>query len=520
MRACFNRRDFLKRSLLIGTAFSAYPGVGALALEPFPKDISPRRKSVIVIGAGLAGLSSAHVLTQAGYDVLVLEARNRPGGRIETLEKEFSDGLYAEAGASFVSSLHSLTMKYIRDFGLELDTVLPADKALCYYTDKIHNEENKFIEVPSDHPLGIGRLATSNGVLAQSPWPQEINLYDREWQDGLYVMISKYCQIGRLGDCTDSAWPTDGFKPHDTSFAAFLQNSSGASPAAIELMRPWFAPWWDDLDKVSALHLRRDAALGFALGVPEKVWYTIRGGMKQLPIAFANRLAGNIRYGSPVIEIKPDSTSVGVSYLDLKTNTYREVKGDHLICATPFSVLREIKGIERFSAEKQKAINELPYSSITRVYLQCKDRSVWTSQNWKGVLYTNRPIMNLMDSTFCQQGSRGILHAFMSGDQARAIAAKPQQERIEFVLGEVKNIYDKIDIEQKHCTSKCWDEDEWARGACAYFKPGQVHELAPHLASAEGRVHFAGDHTSAWSGWMQGALQSGHRAACEIALAP
>ena len=521
MRAHFNRRSFLKTSLLIGTALSVHPWARFGAAADVKKENGSCRKKIIVIGAGLAGLSSAHVLTQAGYDVTICEARDRPGGRIETLDKDFSDGLYVEAGASFVSSLHSLTMKYIKYFNLDIEEVLPNDKALCYYSNKIRDKSKRKFEVPSHDPLGLGFRVMPNEVLRETPWPKEFSLHDREWQDGLYVFITKYCALGQLGDCADMLWPPPEFEKEDISFLEFLQSKeNSASPAAIDLIRPWFAPWWDDINKVSALHLRRDAALGFCLGVREKTWYTIKGGMKRLPEAFAAELSGKIRYRTPVVEIKTDHTSAAVTFMDLETKTYKEIKGDHVICAIPFTMLREIKGVEHFSVGKQKAIRELPYSSIARVYLQCKSRRPWTDQNWKGVLYTtDLPIMNVMDSTFRQPGTRGILHAFMSGNQARTVRAKSQSERIQFAIEEMKKIYQEIEVENKHCTSKCWDEDEWSRGACAYFKPGQMHQLTPYIASPEGRVYFAGDHTSTWSGWMQGALQSGHRAACEVALA-
>lgn len=95
-----------------------------------------------------------------------------------------------------------------------------------------------------------------------------------------------------------------------------------------------------------------------------------------------------------------------------------------------------------------------------------------------------------------------------------------EAERIRFTLEHMEKVYPGIRQNFEGGTSKCWDEDEWARGDYAWFKPGQMTSLLPHIARPEGRVHFAGEHTSPWTGWMQGALESGIRAAREVNEAP
>ena len=91
-----------------------------------------------------------------------------------------------------------------------------------------------------------------------------------------------------------------------------------------------------------------------------------------------------------------------------------------------------------------------------------------------------------------------------------------ESERISFVLEQMEKVYPGIRENFEGGISKCWDEDPWARGASSWYKPGQFSELWPHIARPEGRVHFAGEHASAWIRWMQGALQSGNRAAREV----
>src|SRR5262245_58398757 len=113
-----NRRTFLKQTTFAAAALAAAPAFNQLA----PLTRRGGAKKVIVIGAGPAGLSAAYELTRAGHDVTILEARTRAGGRVYTLREPFSDGLYAEAGATWIPQTHDLTLGYIKEFGLETES--------------------------------------------------------------------------------------------------------------------------------------------------------------------------------------------------------------------------------------------------------------------------------------------------------------------------------------------------------------------------------------------------------------
>jgi monoamine oxidase len=106
--------------------------------------------------------------------------------------------------------------------------------------------------------------------------------------------------------------------------------------------------------------------------------------------------------------------------------------------------------------------------------------------------------------------------ARLGGPRARQLASLKESERISFVLEHTEKLFPGIRENFEVGVSKCWDEDEWERGASSWYKPGQMSELWPHVARPEGRVHFAGEHTSAWIRWMQGALHSGNRVAREV----
>jgi len=149
------------------------------------------------------------------------------------------------------------------------------------------------------------------------------------------------------------------------------------------------------------------------------------------------------------------------------------------------------------------------------VYLQFR-RKAWAEKNLTVTTTTDLPIKWVFEHTVNQPGPRGILEAQAIGGEGRRVTRMAESDRILFALSQLERIFPGIREDFERGVSKSWDDDPWARGAFAYLRPGQMLSLLPHLARPEGRVHFAGEHTSPWSGWMQGALDSGLRAAREI----
>ncbi len=152
---------------------------------------------------------------------------------------------------------------------------------------------------------------------------------------------------------------------------------------------------------------------------------------------------------------------------------------------------------------------------MARVYLQCR-RRFWLEENPTAHAVTDLPIEWVEDDTFRQPGIRAVLEAHTTGPQARHITAMKEGERISFALKQMEQLYPGLREQFEGGASKCWDEDEWNRGAYIYFKPGQISSLLPAIARPEGRVYFAGEHTSPACATMNGALESGNRAAREV----
>ena len=476
------RRQFF--ALAVPAAVAACGGSGQSA------GARTERTRVIMIGAGLAGLAAAYELARAGVEVRVLEARARPGGRVHTLRAPFDDGLYAEAGAVFVPGSHATTLRFVREFGLAL-----------HPTDDARRGEG-------------GRLFVRGTSVRLRPgeshrWP--VPLKPREMGLSPGQLRSLYLEpvVDAIGDPEHPLWPGEAALRFDGMTMAQLLRARGASPGAIAVMRlGYLDEWGDGIDTISALCLLRDLAGN--RGGSET--HRIAGGSDRLPAAFAQRLGAIIRYDAAVTEIERRRRGVRVGYT--AGGEHRVIATDFVICAIPFTVLRRLRIDPPLSTPRRTVVEQLPATSVTRVYLQVRER-VWDRADGDAVA-TDLPIMMAAHATAGQPGSRDIVEAFVTGAAARELGRMPPRECVRQVRAQMAQVVPGIDGRVERAAVYAWDADPWARGDYAWFQPGQARALLPHLATPEGRIHFAGDHTSTRPGWMQGALDSGLRAAREV----
>jgi monoamine oxidase len=234
----------------------------------------------------------------------------------------------------------------------------------------------------------------------------------------------------------------------------------------------------------------------------------VKGGNDNLPKAFARKLADKIRYGSPVVKLEQDANSARVTFLDKgKSQT---LSADRVLCALPFSVLRRIELPSTFPERKTGIIKNLRYDSVSRVYLQTKKRS-WEEKGLNGFAMTSDAV-EIWQPTWNQPGPRGILMTYNRPGQAERIAAMKDSDRIGSTLAQLGQWFPGLNENFEHGATKCWIEDEWARGAWAFVGPRDLVAAS----SPVGRIHFAGEHLSPWFSWMQGALDSGLRVTKEI----
>jgi monoamine oxidase len=469
-----NRRRFLQQSARAAPFAAIALGARSRAI-----DVNP----TVIVGAGLAGLRAADLLRKAGLPVVVLEAQGRAGGRVLTVRAPFDEGLHAEAGAIRFAGAHRAVLRAVRRHRLPFEPFAPAGTAVTAI-DK--------------------RPATT--LDGQSAWTLDLKPSER----GLTPSALLEHYVGRLpADLSDPAAPASAL----TRWQAFDRvtwpewlESRGASRDAVKLMTVGA-----DSAQVSALYVIRQ----YAMLRTSTQRYKIAGGMDRLPGAMATALGDIVRYNAPVVRVERRSSGFRVDYRE--GPAVRSTIAARVVFAVPIGTMREIEVRPGLSAEKQRAFDRLSYYPAVRFMLQTK-RRFWQTAGLSGSARTDRAT-ETWDATFDRPGSRGILGATTGGDLERRLQGMTLEASVTFGVDLVADAFPAIRSEFEKGAVYRWSTDPWARGAFALYRPGQMTELLPRLAASEDGMHFAGEHTSPWTGWMEGALESGERAAREVLAA-
>lgn len=452
-------------------------------------------RSVIVIGAGLAGLAVAHELAARDCEVTVLEADTRPGGRAYTLRAPFADGLHAEAGAMTLTPHCHYAMHYLRELGVETETADLFDTTFSYYA------RGRFF-TPDPEDVAAAGLA----------------LHPHEAELGVSGMIKRYVTAvgdGLQPDLGAPDWEaTERLAPYDGRSVHQVLTDRGASQAAIDLMEPMFLEMrGGDLKTASALSWLRHEASPHSLSNADPRWAKVKDGTDRFPQAFAERLKSRIRYRSPVVRVEQDEERARVTYLD--HGSLRTVEAERVVVTVPFSAIRHIDFTDAgLSEAKHDVMRRVKYSSVVRVYLQMR-RQFWPQRN--ASFSTDLPIRWIRDATPQLPGPRKIMECLMTGWRARAVSVMTEEERQNFVLAELEGMLPGAREHFETGTSVCWDERPYAEGA--YILPERGHSaLMPVIRRPEGRVHFAGDHAGFEpnGGSMTFALESAARTVLEL----
>jgi monoamine oxidase len=247
----------------------------------------------------------------------------------------------------------------------------------------------------------------------------------------------------------------------------------------------------------------------------------IAGGMDQLPQAFYRRLKPHVRFGARVHMVEQDADSVTVHFRT-PAGDFSEA-GDHAVCTLPFGILRHLDFRPALSLGKYRAIRSLNYNPSTKILLQF-GRRFWEQDDGilGGTSATDLPIRRIVyPSHRDPDEQRGVLLAsYTWGQDAARWGALTPQDRVALALKDIAKIHPQAPAEFEAGTSHAWYSDPFAGGAFALFEPGQEGVLQADIVKPEGRVHFAGEHCSLWHAWIQGALESGIRAARAIHVAP
>ena len=478
MHSRINRRDFLKLGTLAAASFYSTP------LSSLGQEIarSGPAKRILVVGAGLAGLTAAYELTRAGHEVTVLEAQGRAGGRVRTLRDPLADGLYAELGAARIPDNHEWTLKYVKEFGLPLVPFYPATGRSATFL------RNTRVDTEPGTPPDIGRF--------------HLDLSANELSMGLTGLFDKVLGAPLREAEHRSSWPPPALAELDRMTVREFLLRQGVSADAYEALG--FQPF----GRASAL----EAVTVISSGHSSEQLRKIDGGNDQLPKAFAVRLADKILYGAPVLRIDQDETGVAAVYA--QNGGTRRIAADRLICTVPFPVLRRIEFTPRLSAPKARAIREMAYGSLSRITFQVRER-YWLKEGLSGFALTD-VAGEIWSSAHDRPGARGLLQLYLMGPSSERASKMSEDARIRFATEHVERVFPGLRTYLEQASSHCWDNDPWAGGATRLMNVGQVTAFHDAAGRPEGHIHFAGEHTSTWFGWMNGAIESGSRAAREV----
>jgi len=212
--------------------------------------------------------------------------------------------------------------------------------------------------------------------------------------------------------------------------------------------------------------------------------------------------------------VRIEQDEKGVRAVVARSGLHETFVADRLLCTIPFPALRGIEVAPAFSPAKRRVINELAYDTITRVAMQSRTR-FWEADGFNGFGHSDSP-QQIWHFTHDQPGPRGLLVSFFSGATGERVGAMEPEARERFVIAEMERAHPGFANNYEGMYVKVWHQDPWTKGALGLAGPGQMTSICVGAEQPEGRIHFAGEHLSNYSGWMQGALESGLRAAKEI----
>jgi monoamine oxidase len=430
--------------------------------------------SVIVAGAGLAGLTAARALDADGARVTVIEARDRVGGRVLTIRDGFADRQHAEAGADLIEESQTEVFDLARALRLKTVRILRTGWGF-------HRANQR------------GRQTVHR---APSTFERAARLLQREIED-----------YRTAGQRWDSAVGLALGRESVADWCARV-NGDQALAAGLRGLRGFFLA---DPEDLSLLPLVEQFASDGPPGADGM--FRLHGGTDRLPAAIAKALESPVRLNTVLRRVSQDNREVRAS-ID-ERGTLREISADFLVIAMPATTVRDVAFDPSLPDEQHRAIATLRYGPATRLLMQFGQR-FWRRPHRPRAFGTDSPIGAVWDANEEQRGAAGIL-ALLAGGRAsaelQAILAREgdvgMRDRLAW-LGRPSRLI------ASHSTT--WESDPWSRGGYAVFDPQFDPRLRSWLSRPAGRILFAGEHTSDRAqGYMSGAIESGRRAAVEVA---
>lgn len=447
---------------------------------------------VLVVGGGVAGLTAAWRLSQAGVAVRVLEAQERIGGRMLSLTGHFPEGIVAELGAELIDTGHESLRGLAAELGLELDDLLvePPGLAETLFFAGARRSEAEMVEAM--RPV-VAAARRDLALLGEEPdasyrGPDAARLLDAlsipAWleKSGITGWAKTLVEVAFESEC--------GLPPGDQSCLNFLLFAS---------FDPHHPKLYGDSDER----------------------FHVRGGNDLVPRRLAERLGDAVVRGARLEALRTGSDGRYVATVR-QGGASREERASHVVLALPFTLLRDVRLDVPLSPPKKKAIAELGYGTNAKLMTGWARREWRLSHGSTGTVMTDAGFQVAWETSRAQAGSAGVVTNFTGGAAGLAVGLGTAAERAAEFATRLDGVFPGISALHRADSAVRfhWPTHEWTRGSYACYRVGQITAFGGAEAEPEGRVFFAGEHTSAdFQGFMEGACESGERAAKEVLAA-
>jgi monoamine oxidase len=482
------RRELLVRGGAIGLALA---GAGALG-RYVPDARGANAPRVVVVGAGLAGLTTAYTLRQAGCSADVYEASDRIGGRCWTIRNVFADGQIGEHGGEFIDTAHREIRRLAKEVGLHLDDVnaaeAPGTEMLGWFDGKPYS----FSQMSRDFKAVYPKL--SDDVDAAD--------YPTTWDSS--TPRGRELDHMSVVDWIEESVP-GGIK---STFGQFLDVAYNIEYGAE----------CRDQSALNLLYLLGYSAKNdFSLYGESDERFHIRGGNDQLATRLAEEIGvGRIQLGTALVAIARNGSRFDL-WFSKGGSTFKQT-ADKVVLTLPFSTLRSVDYAKAgFGDRKVRAIRELGMGTNSKLHVQFTSRP-WTSLGANGETYSDRGYQSSWEVSRAQSGKSGILVDYTGGKIGAGFGSGTPTERARKFLDQIEPVLPGISARWNgRATVDYWTGYPWTKGSYSYWKVGQYTAFSGIEAVPQGNCHFAGEHTSTDAqGYLNGAVESGQRAAGEI----
>jgi monoamine oxidase len=439
---------------------------------------------VVVVGAGLAGLTTARVLAGAGISVVVLEARDRVGGRL--LNEPIGDGKVIEVGGQWIGPGQDRMYRLVRDAGAD--------------TFPTHTAGRNLLELQ-------GRLRRYRGTI---PKLAPHVLLDVE------LARRKLDRMSRTV-APDAPWQAPRAPDWDAQTMRTWMDHNVRTRAARKLIELVCSiAWGTSPDEISLLHVLfyLNSAGGFDRLVDTEGGAQqdrITGGSQRLALWLADGLGDRVKLSAPVRRIEHGEDAVHVSSDSTSVSAHR------VVVAVPPNLAGRIAYEPLLPANRDQLTQQMPQGQTTKCQA-IYPTPFWREQGLSGEVVSDVGPAQIVFDNSPSDGSPGVLLGFIVGRRARELADATADERRAAVIdGFVRMFGDRAATPIRY-VERSWEREEWTRGCpVCRFGPGGWTAWGPSLRPPVGHIHWAGTETATeWSGYMEGALQSGERAGAEV----